>query len=327
MKSPHRLSVLLLLSTFAAACGDGAVRQPERVEAIDLSAPAPVDAQTATPQVGEPSADPLSRPGVDPAGAGDTSAARATESKAGAPMLIRSGVASVQVDSLEEALARVRAVARTLGGYVAGSSLQGGRDEARQATLELKVPSARWDQAVAALGRVGKVESVNVQAQDVGEAFVDVQAREANARRLEERLLRLLDTRTGRLNEVLKVERELARVRAEIERYDGRLRYLAARVAVSSLTVRLHEPLPVVGDHPGASVLGDALQDAWRNFMGFLTGLIAALGYLVPGAAAAYLVWRLVRRAAGRLWRARPEAAGPTRLVIRRPKRPNLKVE
>ena len=59
----------------------------------------------------------------------------------------------------------------------------------------------------------------------------------ATARRLEERLVALLATRTGRLEDVLAVERELARVREESERDQGRLRYLGRCVATSSLSV------------------------------------------------------------------------------------------
>jgi hypothetical protein len=313
MSFAYRLS-LLLLACIATACGDASLHRkaPEAVVPLPDAPPAADEqASSAPPDAASP--DPLARPAVDAA--------------AGAPMLVRTGLATVQVDSLDAAVARVRAVARSVGGYVAGSSVQGGRDEVRQATLELKVPAARWDQAVAALVPIGRVETVSVQAEDVGEEFVDVRAREANARRLEERLVRLLDTRTGKLEEVLKVEHELARVREEIERYEGRLRFLSTRAALSTLNLRLHEPLPVAGGQPGAGVLGEAFQDALRNAVSFVTGLTAALGWLVPGALIVYLVWRLVRRAAGRLWRARPEVAGPTKLVIRRPKRPNLKVE
>ncbi|MDB4948094.1 MAG: hypothetical protein JWM27_743 [Gemmatimonadetes bacterium] len=199
-------------------------------------------------------------------------------------MLMRTGTASVGVpeDSLEAAMEKVTALAGRVGGYVTNSSMQSGREQTREASLELKIPSERWNQALKGLNPIGRVESVNVQAQDVGEEFVDVQARMANARHLEERLLQLLANRTGKLEEVVQVEHELASVRESIERYQGRLRYLTARVAMSTLTVQIHEPRPVVGEYPGASVIGDAFVRAWRNFVGFTAGFISALGFLVP---------------------------------------------
>jgi hypothetical protein len=214
-------------------------------------------------------------------------------------MLIRTGNASIEVDKLDPAMVRVRQLAAQLGGYIANSSLSGGRDQVRSATLELKIPAARYDQAVGGLGDVGKVESVNTNAEDVGEEYVDITARVANAKRLEERLVGLLAARTGRLQDVLAVERELARVREEIERYEGRMRFLRTRAAVSTLSVTLHEPFPILGRTPGENPIVLAIRQAWRNFVGFVAWTIASLGVLIPVAAilaALVLVFRRVRR-------------------------------
>src|SRR6266540_3929686 len=119
-----------------------------------------------------------------------------------------------------------------------------------------------------------------------------------NARRLERRFIELLATRAGRLKDVLDVEQALARVREEIERYEGRLRYLKAHTAMSTLTVTVHEPLPVVGS-AGKSVMGDAFRQAWRNFVTFLAVFVQALGVVIPLGALAGAVW-LVVRARGR---------------------------
>jgi hypothetical protein len=210
-------------------------------------------------------------------------------------MLIRAGNATVQVDSIDVGIARVRRLAQDNGALVANTVVQAGREQQRSASLELRVASERFDALVNGLAPIGKVEMVNISVQDVGEEFVDLTARVANARRLEARLIELLANRTGRLADVLTVERELARVREEIERYEGRLRYLASRVSVSSLTVTVHEPMPVVAAHPGQNVIADAFVQAWRNFVLLVAGFISTLGVLVPLgaiAAGAYLLWR-----------------------------------
>lgn len=215
-------------------------------------------------------------------------------------MLIRTGSASIEVEQLDPAIIKVRQLATQLGGYVANSSISGGRDQIRSATLELKIPAARYDQAVSGLGGVGKIEAVNTSVEDVGEEYVDVTARVNNAKRLEERLVSLLATRTGKLEDVLAVERELARVREEIERYEGRLRFLRTRAAVSTLSVTVHEPTPLLGQTPGQNPILAALRQAWRNFVGFIAALIASLGVIIPLAAlgvAGWFVFRRVRKA------------------------------
>jgi len=171
-----------------------------------------------------------------------------------ANMVIRTGQTSIEVDSLERAVAQVRLLAGRVGGYVDG---------------------------LGGLSALGKLESVNVNAEDVGEEFTDVTARMTNARRLETRLIDLLATRTGKLKDVLDVEHELARVREEIERYEGRLRYLRAHAVLSTLTIYVHEPVPVVG-RAGSSVIGEAFKQAWRNFVALVAACIRGLGIVIP---------------------------------------------
>lgn len=230
-------------------------------------------------------------PPAPPPAPAEAKAQQGSSSALARSMLIRTGDATLEVQALDPAIARVRTIAQQLGGFVANTSVVGGRDQVRSATLELKIPAARFDQAVSGLSPVGKVESVNVMAEDVGEEFVDVSARVANARRLEERLVRLLASQTGRLQDVLAVERELARVRQEIERYEGRMRYLQSRVAVSTLVVNLHEPFPIIAGARGANPIVDAFRQAWRNFVGFVAWLIAASGVLLPVLVLGLLAW------------------------------------
>ena len=211
-------------------------------------------------------------------------------------MMIRTGQAFIEVEKVDPAILRIRQIVAQVGGYIANSSVSGGRDQIRQATIELKVPSAKYDEAVSALSSVGKIETVTTSAQDVGEEFVDITARVDNARRLEQRLLALLAARTGKLEEVLSVERELARVREEIERYEGRLRYLSSRVAMSTLTITVHEPTPILGNNPGENPIAAAFRRAWRNFVALVAGLIASLGVMIPLAALGILGWYLYKR-------------------------------
>jgi hypothetical protein len=211
-------------------------------------------------------------------------------------MVIRTGQAYIEVDKVDPAVLKVRQLAAQVGGYITNSSISGGRDQMRRATLELKIPAPKYDEAVGSLSTIGKVETVTSNAQDVGEEFVDATARVTNSRRLEERLISLLANRTGKLDEVLRVERELARVREEIERYEGRLRYLSARVAMSTLTVNVHEPAPILGNSPGENPIAAALRRAWQNFVAVIAGSIAALGVLIPLAVVGVAGWLAYRR-------------------------------
>ncbi len=268
-----------------------------------MAAPAPVAPEMMSKVAGIGSTQGRPMDIAEQSAGGDASArnssqaiAAGTAQEVAPSMMIRTGGASIEVDKLDPAMVKVKQLAATLGGYVANSSVSGGRDQVRSATLELKIPAARYDQAVGGLGGIGKVEAVNTNVQDVGEEYVDITARVTNAKRLEERLVTLLATRTGKLEDVLAVERELARVREEVERYEGRMRFLRTRAAVSTLSVTVHEPMPLLGQNPGDNPIAAAVKAAWRNFVGFIAWTIASLGVLIPVGALLAAAWWLVRR-------------------------------
>ncbi len=288
----------LFLATLAVitACGEGS-RSEGSDGAPGYSADQAAPAPAAPPEAREAAVGAARGTRGDqlPPGQADSAAPR---------MLIRTGDASVEVEALEPAVERLRALSERLGGFVANTTYQGGRDRVREATLELRIPADRFEAMQTVLDSVGEVEWLNVAVQDVGEEYVDLSARTANARRLETRLVELLATRTGKLEDVLAVERELARVREEIERYERRLRFLRTRVATSTLTVRLHEPAPVIGGRGESGVIGEAFRQAWRNFISAIAGLIAWSGVLIPLLAVAAGAWLILRR-----FRRRPPAA------------------
>ncbi len=287
--------VIVTLLLFSLACtgaslSDSAVAKDELAKASGAPAPTEPAAQFAANAMGE-----------EEGAAGTRGDGYFTNIPAGDfvnVMVIRTGHASIELDSLDSGLVRATSLARQLGGYVGGTTFQGGRDQVRQATLEVRVPADRFDQLVAGLRGFGKVESVNVTAQDVGEEYADLEARAANARQLEQRLIEILRTRTGKLADVLTVEQELSRVREQIERMQGRLRYLKARSAMSTLSISLHEPYPI--GRPGSSPILEAFEVAWRNFVALTAGGIALLGYLIPlglAVAATLALWKRTRRA------------------------------
>ncbi|HEU4525402.1 MAG TPA: DUF4349 domain-containing protein [Gemmatimonadales bacterium] len=294
------LMVVLLLAAAVAACNN--------LTSFKRSTPLHSDAAGGADAAGEPkqSADAIA---VGAVGASERAAAapatpatsaqeqwfRPTTTEPMDRLIRRTGEASIEVDSLEPGMTRLRQLAQRAGGFVADAAVQSGRDQVRRATLELKVPSARFDELTEGLQPIGRLEFVNVSAEDVSEEFVDLTARAANGHRLEERLVELLRTRTGKLQDVLSVEQELARVREEIERIEGRLRYLKSSAQLSTLSVSLHEPMPIVATQ-GRGPIAEAFREAWRNFVGVLAASIASLGYLIPLGALGWGVVALARR-------------------------------
>jgi hypothetical protein len=281
-----RIFTPLILLAGAAGCNDKDSHPLGRVAGLAASVPAAAPAPTRVVMTRRA----MSRVASE-ASVGSASAPRATDSSSTMPttfnpaaMLIRTATAAVEVSQLDPAVAAARQAATRFGGVVANAEVETGRNEVHRAVLQIKVPAARFDSLLAGLNPLGRVESVAVNAEDVGEEYVDIEARLTNLRRLETRLIELLANRTGKLSDVLSVERELARVRGEIEQIEGRRRYLARSVALSTLELTLHEPEPIIAGKPGTNPITGAFRHAWRNFVASVAWCIMALGVLIPGA-------------------------------------------
>lgn len=126
-------------------------------------------------------------------------------------------------------------------GFIAETNQTGSSGNQRTATWRIRVPVGRYDGFLQKIRSLGEVQSVRVTSQDVTEEFVDVSARIASKKVQEERLIDLLKNAVGKLDEVLKVESELARVRSEIERMEGRIRFLRDQTDLTTVTLSVRE--------------------------------------------------------------------------------------
>ncbi len=98
--------------------------------------------------------------------------------------------------------------------------------------------------------KLGQVTKIAEATDDVTEEYIDVEARLANSKRLEERIVELLEERSGKLADILEIERELARVRETIERIEGQLRYLSNQTSLATITIELREQKDYVPPEP-----------------------------------------------------------------------------
>ena len=128
---------------------------------------------------------------------------------------------------------------------------------------------------------------------DVTEAFRDLTLRTANARREEQRLVELLSRRTGDLADVLAVERELARVRLDIERMEAETRTTQQRVDLATVTLTVNEQYRAdlaIGALPLPVQFKNALVDGFRGAAESLVAIALVVLRVVP----TLLVWGLI---------------------------------
>lgn len=151
------------------------------------------------------------------------------EPAAAAPerLLIQRGSMRLEVvrpdDSAREFLAEIK----TLGGYL---QTQTGT------SMTVRLPAASFDEVFLLLRGKGRVLDEKREANDVTEEFVDLGIRIDTARKARERLLEALQ-KAEKVEDILKVEAELRRLTEEIERMEGRKKFLADQVAMATLAV------------------------------------------------------------------------------------------
>ena len=149
----------------------------------------------------------------------------------------------VVVEDMEVALQQLQKLYKPIqdsGGYLARQEVSGSKGHRRESSWTIRVPLAKFDGFVADLEAIGELQQHLREAQDVTDAYADLDARLRNKQSSEKRLLSHLD-RTGELKDTLEVERELSRVRGEIEQLQGQLNLLKNKTDLATVIVTLHE--------------------------------------------------------------------------------------
>ncbi len=177
-------------------------------------------------------------PGTTPAAA-STAPDKAPEAS-GPRLVIYKGSVTVVVVAVDDAVDKLAARAKELGGYVEGQTANSG---ANNATVTLRVPAEKFYDLVGELGSYGQVTQKQISAEDVTKKVFDIELRLETAEKSRERLLDLLKQAT-KMEEILKIESEVRRLTDEIEGMKGELRFLKDQVALSTLSVTFYSNAP-----------------------------------------------------------------------------------
>jgi hypothetical protein len=138
------------------------------------------------------------------------------------------------------------------GGYMGDLAVNAQPGSGRYLEAILRVPTDQREAVMAELKALGRVESESQSGEDVTQQSVDLDARLSNAQNSEKRLTDLLRERTGKLTDVLAVEKEIERVRGEIERMESERKNLTNRVDFIALNVKLYEVYTAGIQMPGS---------------------------------------------------------------------------
>lgn len=232
-------------------------------------------------------------------------------------MIIRNSNLDMRVDKIESALEKVRAAVRTHDATITDLTITAGSeggprpldmgsgpeyDTPASAYMTIRVQASRLDALESALAKTGTLVSQSGSSSDVTQQHIDMTARLDNLKAQEKRLRGFFD-RATKVSDLIEVERELSRVRSEIESLQGQVDYLERQAAMSTLTLSLTERGPVV--QPSGVDWGfvDAVRKGIQGAAALLTGFITLAIAILPLTLLVTVVWlafRAVRSRRGR---------------------------
>ncbi len=197
-------------------------------------------------------------------------------------MVIKTATLNCEVANYNEALAQIQKIATQYGGYVVASNMQVSIEDVKSGTVTLRIEAKNFDAALQALKQLAKkLDSESVQGNDVTEEFYDLTARLENKRKAEKRYQEILAS-AKTTKDILEVEQVLTNVREEIERMEGRKRFLEDQIALSTITVNLHEPYPLMASGR-YGFLAQMRRGIENGVSGFSDVLSACITFAIAG--------------------------------------------
>lgn len=195
--------------------------------------------------------------------------------------IIRTGSIEMVVLRPSEAAEKIRELAENMGGYLESS--EGGGPDATTGALTIRVPSAHFEQARAAIRKLGvRVDSENIKAEDVTRQYVDQEATLRNLRAEEAQYLAILK-QASTVKDMLSVTGNLSEVRGQIEQQQAEFNALSRQVETVALTISLRTevqaPVSWLSWRPGYR-LKLALHDGLDSVADYATVMVGILFYL-----------------------------------------------
>lgn len=223
-----------------------------------------------------PAPEPAAARAAEYAGGGTADTSTAGSDEGIQPMIIKTAELSVVVPDTEGGLDDVTSIATEVQGHVSSSSTRKSGDRLL-ATVVIRVPATAFETVLGKIRNLGDVQADSVSGQDVTAEYTDLAARLKNLEAAEKELLVLMTEvreKSGKAEDVLAIYDRIVAIRGEIETIKGRMKYLADRADMSTITVRLSPTLPETEVVPGGWYPDQTLKDAVSALVTLLQILI-----------------------------------------------------
>jgi hypothetical protein len=155
--------------------------------------------------------------------------------------LIRNATVDLEIVSFDQAVQKITALANEEKGYVATTSSEKQENGKLKGEIVVKVLPENLDRFLQKLRGLGELKNQTLGTEDITKNYFDTEARLKNARVMEQRLVEMLKRKSEDINDLLQVEKELGRVREQIEQMQGELKFWDSQVQFATVTISLAE--------------------------------------------------------------------------------------
>jgi hypothetical protein len=212
--------------------------------------------------------------------------------------IIKTGALDLVVKKVGQAVSKITDIVEQKGGFVSDSNIYTREDKTQYGTVTVRVPFEHFGTTMTAIKDVAEtVEEESVSGLDVTEQFVDLQSRLENLRIEEEQYQKILKT-AEKVEDVLKVTQRLFDVREDIERIEGRIKYLENLTDLSTIRINLsEEPLLEVptAEWKPLTTLKKAFRSMIKFWQGLFNVLIWLAFYVIPLGIVVFAIYKLVK--------------------------------
>lgn len=193
--------------------------------------------------------------------------------------IVKSASVELSVESVQTSTSAAAEIAQDLGGTVDSQTLSNDGRSSEYADLTLRVPAAKLDDAITALGKLGEVRSEHISSMDVTESYVDLEARVQALSASITRLTALMDG-AATTSDLIEAESALAQRQQELDGLNAQLVSLKGQVEMANVWVSLREASVLPGG--GAQSFWGAILAGISSIGSFFVGAGIAAGYALP---------------------------------------------
>ena len=206
--------------------------------------------------------------------------------------IIQTAYITLEVKDVTGVVETLKTLAIQKGGYISSTNIQNNYNNRLSGSVIIRIPATEFENTLSGIKTIGTVKTVSTQGRDVTEEYVDLQAQKTSYQNQLAQYNEIMK-RAAEVEDVIVIQQQIDRVQTELNRLEGRLKYLNSQIDFSTITINLQEPEPVGGQNGHTFV--STINEGIAGFFGMIDAIIIILLTLLPLIIAGVVVYGIYR--------------------------------